>query len=107
LAAACSLLLLDVAAAAPDLLLHIRDYALTDLRMGVRQKQFRIVSEAAAMDLINGTVAQAMRSVVYFATFCTGPTLSNSCASSAPCSRRIFFSLANRRAVSVISPVVT
>jgi AcrR family transcriptional regulator len=60
-----ALLLLDVAAAAPDLLLHIRDYALTDLRMGVRQKQFRIVSEAAAMDLINGTVAQAMRSVAY------------------------------------------
>ncbi len=58
-----ALMMLDVAAAAPELLLEIRDYVLTDLRLGVKQKVFRIPNEAAAMDLINGTVAQAMRSV--------------------------------------------
>src|SRR5436189_22589 len=41
----------------------IRDYALADLRLGVKQKAFRIPNEAAAMDMVNGTVAQAMRSV--------------------------------------------
>jgi AcrR family transcriptional regulator len=58
-----ALMMLDVAAAAPELLLEIRDYVLADLRLGVKQKAFRIPNEAAAMDLINGTVAQAMRSV--------------------------------------------
>lgn len=58
-----ALMMLDVAAAAPELLLEIRDYVLADLRQGVKQKAFRIPNEAAAMDLINGTVAQAMRSV--------------------------------------------
>ena len=58
-----ALMMLDVAAAAPELLLEIRDYVLADLRLGVKQKVFRIPDEAAAMDLINGTVAQAMRSV--------------------------------------------
>jgi AcrR family transcriptional regulator len=56
-------MMLDVSAVAPELLLTIRDYALADLRLGVRQKSFRVPSEAAAMDLINGSVAQAMRSV--------------------------------------------
>ena len=58
-----ALMMLEVAAAAPELLLEIRDYVLADLRLGVRQKAFRISNEAAAMDLINGTVTQAMRSV--------------------------------------------
>jgi AcrR family transcriptional regulator len=58
-----ALMTLDVAAAAPELLLEIRHYVIADLRMGVKQKAFRIPSEAAAMDMINGTVAQAMRSV--------------------------------------------
>jgi AcrR family transcriptional regulator len=60
---AWALMMLEVSAAAPELLLEIRDYALADLRLGVRQKAFRIPGEMAAMDLINGTVAQAMRSV--------------------------------------------
>ena len=34
-----------------------------DLRLGLKQKRFRVTSEAAAMDLISGTVGQAMRSV--------------------------------------------
>lgn len=60
---AWALMMLDVSVVAPELLLAIRDYALADLRLGVRQKSFRVPSEAAAMDLINGSVAQAMRSV--------------------------------------------
>ena len=60
---AWALLMLDVAAAGPELVAEIRSYVLADLRLGVRQKSFRIPSEAAAMDLINGSVAQAMRSV--------------------------------------------
>jgi AcrR family transcriptional regulator len=60
---AWALLMLDVSAVAPELLMAIRDYTLADLRLGVRQKRFRVPSEVAAMDLINGTVAQAMRSV--------------------------------------------
>ncbi|MGK6308200.1 TetR/AcrR family transcriptional regulator [Variovorax sp. DT-64] len=58
-----ALMTLDVAAAAPELLLEIRHYVLADLRLGVKQKAFRIPNEAAAMDMINGTIAQAMRSV--------------------------------------------
>jgi AcrR family transcriptional regulator len=58
-----ALLLLDIAAAAPQLVQQINEYALADLRLGIRQKSFRIASEAAALDLINGTVTQAMRRV--------------------------------------------
>ena len=58
-----ALLLLDVAASAPELLLHIRQYALADLRLGVKQKAFRVASEEVAMDLINGAGMHAMRSV--------------------------------------------
>lgn len=46
------------------LLQRIAPFALRDLRMGVRQKRFRISSERAAMDLIAGTGLQAMRSVL-------------------------------------------
>jgi len=61
---AWALLLLDVAAAAPEQLLReVQEYALADLRLGVQQGDFHIVDEAAAMDLINGTVMQAMRSI--------------------------------------------
>ena len=60
---AWALLMLDVGAAAPHLVGKISADALADLRLGVRQKAFRIASEAAAMDLITGTVSQAMRSV--------------------------------------------
>jgi AcrR family transcriptional regulator len=62
-APAWALLMLDVAAAAPHLLAHIRQYALADLRLGVAQGAFRIASEEVAMDLINGAGTHAMRSV--------------------------------------------
>ncbi|MDM0037146.1 TetR/AcrR family transcriptional regulator [Variovorax sp. J22P271] len=58
-------MMLDVSVAAPQLLIEIRDYALADLRLGVRQKAFRIPNETAAMDLINGSVSQAMRTVAH------------------------------------------
>jgi len=58
-----AMLLLDVMAAAPEVGMRIRDFPLADLRLGVSQKTFRIASEQAAMDMILGTVAHAMRSV--------------------------------------------
>jgi len=58
-----ALMLMEVSVAAPELLMQIRDYVLADLRLGVKQKAFRVPSEAAAMDMINGSVQQAMRTV--------------------------------------------
>jgi AcrR family transcriptional regulator len=60
---AWALLLLDIAASAPALMGNVASYSLADLRMGLAQKTFKVVSEAAAMDLIMGTGVQAMRSV--------------------------------------------
>jgi AcrR family transcriptional regulator len=60
---AWALLLLNVMDASPQQMLRILQYPLADLRLGVRQEAFRIASEQAAMDLIGGTVSQAMRSV--------------------------------------------
>jgi len=62
---AWALLLLDVVSSAPLVLEQVQAYALADLRLGIRQKSFRVASEVAAMDLINGTVTQAMRRVAY------------------------------------------
>ena len=58
-----ALMLLEVGAAAPKLAQVVHDYALADLRLGVRQKSFRIASEASAMNLIDGTVSSAMQSI--------------------------------------------
>ncbi|MBG9390448.1 TetR/AcrR family transcriptional regulator [Caenimonas aquaedulcis] len=58
-----ALLLLEVGAAVPALAQTVHDYALADLRLGIRQKSFRPVSEAAAMDVINGSVSSAMASI--------------------------------------------
>jgi AcrR family transcriptional regulator len=60
---AWALLMMDVAAAAPELLEGIRSYVLADLRLGVRQKSFRVVSEDAALDMIQGTSSMAIRRV--------------------------------------------
>ena len=57
---AWALLLLDVMAQSPAVLEEIRQYPLADLRIGVRQKKFKVPSEAAAMDAISGICAQAM-----------------------------------------------
>lgn len=60
---AWALLMMDVAAAAPRLLLHVAGYAVADLRRGVAQKAFHVDSEAAALDLIMGSCTQAIRSI--------------------------------------------
>lgn len=60
---AWALLLLDVMAASPEVLQSLQRYPLADLRMGVRQRKFKVPSEAAAMDVINGVCIQAMRRV--------------------------------------------
>ena len=60
---AWALLLLDVAMAAPQLVEYVQQFALADIRLGVKQKRFRIESEIAAQNLGNGTVMQAMACV--------------------------------------------
>ncbi len=60
---AWALLMLDVAALSPALLRVTADYVLADLRLGLRQKAFRVSSEAAALDLVGGTIGQAMRMI--------------------------------------------
>ena len=60
---AWALLLLEVAAASPALLAHIEPYPLADLRLGVRQRRFRVASEAIGMDVLQGICTQAMRRV--------------------------------------------
>lgn len=60
---AWALLLLEVGAAVPQLAQAVHEYALADLRLGVRQKSFRVVSEAAAMNMVQGTVGSAMHTI--------------------------------------------
>lgn len=60
---AWTLLLLDVMVAAPGVLALIERYPLADLRIGVRQRKFRVPSEAAALDAITGICSNAMRRV--------------------------------------------
>ena len=58
-----TLLLLDSIAATPQVLEQMRAYPLADLRTGVRQKKFKVPSEAAALDAIEGVCLHAMRRV--------------------------------------------
>ncbi len=57
-------MIIGLADAGASLLQHIVQYPLRDLRLGLRQKRFRIASEAAALDLVAGTVLHAMRRVL-------------------------------------------
>lgn len=43
---------------------YITPFPLRDLKLGLKQKRFRVASEQAALDAIFGTVLQAMRSVL-------------------------------------------
>jgi AcrR family transcriptional regulator len=56
-------LILGLQDAGASMVAHTAPYALRDLKLGLKQKRFRFASEAAAMDLIAGTVMQAMRRV--------------------------------------------
>lgn len=60
---AWTLLLLDVMVAVPSVMALIESYPLADLRIGLRQKKFRVPSEAAALDAITGICSNAMRRV--------------------------------------------
>jgi AcrR family transcriptional regulator len=56
-------LLLDVMAAVPEVMAEIAKYPLADLRLGIRQKKFKVPSEAIALDVILGACQAAMRRV--------------------------------------------
>jgi AcrR family transcriptional regulator len=56
-------LLLDIAPAAPERLAEISRYPLADLDLGRRQGRFQVRDRQAGLDLVMGTVAQAMRTV--------------------------------------------
>lgn len=58
-----ALLLQQLVAAAPEAAARIAEYSVADLRLGLKQKRFRITNERAALDLIGGTISAAMRSV--------------------------------------------
>jgi AcrR family transcriptional regulator len=58
-----AMLLLDVAATCPDLMAAIEQYPLADLRLGLKQKRFKVPSEAVALDVLQGICPPAMRRV--------------------------------------------
>lgn len=60
---AWALLLLDVGIATPELFQRIEGYPLADLRLALRQKRLKVPSEAAALDVLQGVCANAMRRV--------------------------------------------
>lgn len=60
---AWALMMLDIAVAAPHLADIVNEFVLADLRLGVAQKSFQIPSETAALNMVNGTIMQAMQSV--------------------------------------------
>lgn len=57
---AWALLMLEVAAAVPQLVEFVQKFALQDIRIGVKQKSFRIESEMAALNMSAGATTQAM-----------------------------------------------
>jgi len=58
-----TLVLLDISAAAPSLSAHIATYAYEDLKLGIAQNDFRVPSEAAAMNIVMGVGVLAMRDI--------------------------------------------
>jgi hypothetical protein len=60
---AWALLLLDIGATKPALADAIAAYPLADLRLGLKQKRFKVPSEAAALDAMQGICSSAMRRV--------------------------------------------
>lgn len=60
---ASALLILELAIVSPDLLKTIGAIVLSDIRLGVRQKDFKIFSEKTAVDLVHGSIMLSMRYV--------------------------------------------
>jgi AcrR family transcriptional regulator len=58
-----ALLVLELAIASPRMLETIGEFVLADVRRGVRQKEFRIFGEQAAVDLVHGYIMLAMRQI--------------------------------------------
>ncbi len=58
-----AMLLLEFGEATPEFSATLEPFVLADLRLGVRQKAFRVASEAVALDLIRGTIAYALRRI--------------------------------------------
>jgi AcrR family transcriptional regulator len=58
-----ALLLLGVSAAALELSEHVRAYSVADLRIGIKQKRFRVASEESGLDLVFGTNTLAMTKI--------------------------------------------
>ncbi len=56
-----ALLVLELAMTSPRMLKTIGDFVLADVRLGVRQKEFTIFGEQAAVDLVEGYVIFAMQ----------------------------------------------
>ncbi len=56
-----AMLILELAVNAPDLLRTIGTVVRSDIQLGVRQKDFRIFGETAAVDLVHGVVMLGMR----------------------------------------------
>jgi AcrR family transcriptional regulator len=54
-------LLLSVVGASPELMANIARYPEADLRLGQRQGDFKVASRQAALDLVQGTVREAMQ----------------------------------------------
>ena len=51
-----AMLLIQLGAADPEMQERIRVHPQADLRLGIKQKTFKVPSEEAALDLINGTI---------------------------------------------------
>lgn len=60
---AWALLILDVASLDPTFRKTVTGFVLTELRRGVRRKEFTVVSEAAALDLVIGATMEGMRRI--------------------------------------------
>jgi AcrR family transcriptional regulator len=60
---AWALLILDVASVDPTFRKTITSFVQTELRQGLRRKEFSVASEAAALDLIIGSTIEGMRRI--------------------------------------------
>jgi AcrR family transcriptional regulator len=58
-----AMLILDLATTSPRMLEAIGEFVVADLRFGIRQKEFTIFSEQAAVDLVQGYIMLAMRQI--------------------------------------------
>ncbi|SKA38588.1 transcriptional regulator, TetR family [Enhydrobacter aerosaccus] len=58
-----ALLVADVASATPAFMQQIGPYVLADLHLGQKQKEFGAVGDSTTLDLVSGTVLQAMRRI--------------------------------------------